>query len=602
MSGLAAILNLNSAPASRGDLAAMLTSLQQCGPDGTSAIALGPVVLGCARFDTLPEDRAQPVTCARVTVVADARLDNRSDLENDLSVAKSASEAELIAAALARWGEGAPEHLEGDFAVIAWLAHQQKLLAFRDRFGVRPLFMAETGSRLLIASSVDSLLAHPSVNSDFDPDYFISYFATRRVITALTPYRAIKRVERATALACRPGTPARQFSYYRLQARHISATADEAAAMVRHLLEEAVKARLRGKNLSCEVSGGMDSTSVFALARRHRPDIEARSMVSDRLPQVDERRYSRSLIGTSAWRQIRVEDLLSLEKFNCARLFNEPVQELLLGAVRQALYEPFGQVQLSGHGGDALMIAKYGLLGRRLRSGNIVRALHDARKYADRGDRPLLEVLSIAARTSKLPLARFDWATPNARAFAKAVTSDLRRRYAYMGAEFQLFELYNETALVPPVIPVDHRYPYLDRLLVEYCLALSPELKSQGSKDKLILRTAMADILPAEILERQAKTSFASLHALATYQNLAVVDRWLSQPILSDLKVLTVDQIRAFATSLREGKQKNLTEAMIVISAEAWLQGRTANRPAHRQHQLARGSVPLQVGGKEVEK
>jgi hypothetical protein len=89
---------------------------------------------------------------------------------------------------------------------------------------------------------------------------------------------------------------------------------------------------------------------------------------------------------------------------------------------------------------------------------------------------------------------------------------------------------------------------------------------------------------------------------LSAHQNRAVIDRWLKAPALSELNVLTAVQVQKLASGLREGKQADLTEAMIVLSAESWLQGRAEVRSAHRQRQLAKEDVSLQVSGKEVRK
>ncbi|MEX2534140.1 MAG: asparagine synthase-related protein [Trueperaceae bacterium] len=603
MSGIAAVLHRDGSVVAHEELAGMLPSLKLQGPDGTTGKHLGPAALACARFDTLPEDGPQPVTVEDVTVVADARIDNRSELITELRMTRTASDAAVVAAALARWHEQAPEHLEGDFAAIAWIAQQQKLLAFRDRFGVRPLFLAEAAGSLLLASNIDALLSHPSIPPDFNPDYFISYFATRRVVTELTPYKGVKRLERATILSVTPARSMRMSTYYTLEPTPASTSLAEAAEKVRSLLEQAVKDRVRAKRLSCEVSGGMDSTSVFALARRHIPELEARSMVSDRLPTMDERRYSRGLIGSSPWKQIRVDDLLSLEEFNAAHLFNEPVQELLLGRVRHALYEPFSHVQLSGHGGDALMTARYGLIRSQVRRGRLAQAWRDARAWGDSRDRAISRILRYALQRSMIPRVHFDWATRSAGRLAHSSACEIHAGSCSTGytPEVSIFNLYNETGLIAPVQPVELRYPFLDRALVEYSLGLAPHLKSVGTMDKVVLRRAMSDLLPAEITTRVQKTGFDGIHGLSVSLNWPTIERWLRQPTLAELRVLSAEGLRNLAQGLRDGKSKMLTEAMIAISAEAWLQGRTADTPAHRQRQLAEEKFSLEMRGKEVQ-
>jgi asparagine synthase (glutamine-hydrolysing) len=168
MSGIAATFSLRGAHSDRRDLEPMLPVLELRGPDGTDSLAVGPASLGCARLDTLPEDGPQPVAVHNVTVVADVRLDNRPFLESSLKTGRETSDAEVVTAAIAKWGEGAPERLEGDFAVIGW--DGRRLLAFRDRFGVRPLFYREANGLLMLASEIGALMAFPGLGDALNRD------------------------------------------------------------------------------------------------------------------------------------------------------------------------------------------------------------------------------------------------------------------------------------------------------------------------------------------------------------------------------------------------------------------------------------------------
>jgi asparagine synthase (glutamine-hydrolysing) len=600
MSGIAAILMKKQRSINLNELYPMLAALQQRGPDGADAIHDGPIVLGCTRFDTLPEDGPQPAQFESVTVVSDARIDNREMLEKILNLSPRVSDATVIAAAVARWGDHAPEHLEGDFAVIAWNGTQ--LLAFRDRFGVRPLFYCEQPDRLILASGTDAMLQHPHVPHDLDPSYFIAHLATRRVITAQTPYRAIQRLERGHQLSCQREGLKTITCYYKLPLLTLNPSPSEAAETVRTILDHATKSCLRAKRVSCEVSGGLDSTSIYALASKYSPGLEARSLVSDRLPAIDERRYSRHLVGPAAWRKVNLDNLLSLADVSGAQLFDEPVQELVLGQARLALYDPAGHVQLSGHGGDALMTGRYGLIRGQVRSGHIIKALFTARTWGDARDRPMASILRYALRRSMIPRARFEWANRTVQRHAQDIVAHEWDRCCHIqdNPELALFQLYNETGLLAPLLPVELRYPFLDRKLVEYALALPPHLKSQGDIDKVVLRNAMIQHLPQTILLRKTKTAFDGLYAFSVYRNWSIIDGWLRRPILSELGVLSPTGLRSLAEELRDGQSGRLTEAMIALSAEIWLRGRTNLTPAHRQRQLAETNVPLRMGREEV--
>jgi asparagine synthase (glutamine-hydrolysing) len=487
----------------------------------------------------------------------------------------------LIAAAIAKWGASAPEHLEGDFAVIGW--NGDYLLAFRDRFGVKPLFYVNTRGRLLVASEIGALISHQSVPVDLDQQYFLEYLAARKPPTPLTPFQTIKRLMPGEiAIASRDNRTSLRY-YYRLRIEVSTALLPEVAERTRSLVDEAVAIRMRSNGpIACDVSGGMDSTSIYATARALGTTPHARSIVSDRWPQIDEREFSRDLVGDAPWMQIFAEEHPPLTDIcGVAARFDEPVQDVLLGQLRLTLdgSGPAGcRVALSGHGGDALMAGGFDSIRAAIYGCRWWAAYREARQWADERDRPFLFVLRWALQRSYILPSRLPWASDTVSNRARAAVRQVRRvlRAADQGSDtIDTFLLSVQAGLrQKPSGAMETRYPFLHRPLVEYALSTPNNLKTQGALGKRVMRHAMRDRLPASILERTGKTPFDLLYAWGFQSQWQTVETLINSSVLVEWGLLDPVGTRRLVTEVRDGKTSRLVEAMYLLAIEAWLQSR----------------------------
>jgi asparagine synthase (glutamine-hydrolysing) len=581
VSGVAAVLGLGGIAIDPEELSPILSILQLRGPDGTNHMISGPAALGCTRLDTLPEDGRQPVRLGRIAVVADARLDNRPFLCDALRLQPNASDVELIAAAILKWESNAPEHLEGDFAVISW--DGESLLAFRDRYGVKPLFYGCLPGRLLVASEIGALIAHPLMPCDLDQQYFLEFLAARMPPTNRTPYRNINRLMPGEAMTVSRANAIALHTYYELELHVSPAPLEEVAERTRFLLEDAVKARLRSNGPTvCDVSGGMDSTAIYATARAIGFTPHARSIVSDRWPHIDERGYSRELIGKAPWAWICLEEHPPLTDIcDVSARFDEPVQDVLLGHLRLALDSagPTGcRVALSGHGGDALMTGGFDSIRNAIYRGRFWTAYREARCWADHRDRSLLYVLRWALRRSYILPSRLPWATSDVVRRASTAARRVRRmllRHEHGSDSMDAFLLSVQSGLrQKPIGAMETRYPYLHRPLVEFALSTPNDLKIRGAIGKRVMRHAMRRRLPESILERTDKTPFDLLYAWGFQSQWPTVELLCKSSVLVEWGLLNPIGLLQLTAEVRDGKTARLVEAMYVLAIEAWLQNR----------------------------
>jgi asparagine synthase (glutamine-hydrolysing) len=577
VSGVATLCRLDGQPADPGALTALLKHLEGHGPDGTDSLVLGPAALGCARLDTLPQDGPQPVRLRGVCAVADARLDNRDDLESELGLLATCSDAAIIAAAVAKWGVNAPTHLDGDFAVVAW--DGVRLLAFRDRFGVRPLFYTEVSGVVFVASTVRALLLVPGLAGKPEREYFLEQLAAQVPSTTRTPIAGIHRLGAAHCLIVAPHRPLLVSRYYELKSMSSPRSHEEAATTTRALLREGVRQRLRATGrVACDVSGGMDSTSIYALSRTLGPPPLALSLVSERWPTLDERRYSQPLIGHSPWIQVLAEEHLPFAQAEAdAAHFGEPVQDIIFRA-RLALVEalPTGcRVILSGHGGDGTMSGAPGLFAHLAASRRYLALYREARVWADLRDIPLGGVLKRAGRRWSLVAPALPWASPRVARAASETARALSEQFlqkANHRVDASIFLAFTEAGIrQAPTVPTDLRYPFLYRPLIEYALSLEPSQKAGAGVDKRVLRSAIAGLLPQSVLERKIKTGFTSAYSYAALLHWPKIEAWLEEPRLAELDILDAAGFRRLAKRLRDGQGELDGDIIYALADEVWL-------------------------------
>jgi asparagine synthase (glutamine-hydrolysing) len=221
----------------------------------------------------------QPLTLGDgVWLSADARLDDRAALRAALRAAAhcapdGADDAELLLRAYATWGERFLDRLAGDFAFVLWDGPRQQLLCACDQIGVVPLHYVTLDDRVLVSTSPELLLLHPEVPETLDEGAIADFLLTGQAATfGATAFAAIRRLPAAHVL---------RWSHSQLSLRRYWRAPEfepllrlrrpaDYVAHFRHLLELAVGDRIGPGPLATQLSGGMDSTTVTALAHRLR--------------------------------------------------------------------------------------------------------------------------------------------------------------------------------------------------------------------------------------------------------------------------------------------------------------------------------------------
>jgi asparagine synthase (glutamine-hydrolysing) len=180
------------------------------------------------------------------------------------------SDSEVIVRAYEAWGERCFERLDGMFAIALWDRRNETLLLARDRFGEKPLFYAQDGSRLAFASELKSLLALPGFARETDPESIRAYVCFGYVPTPRSIFAGVAKLEPGHYLRYAGGRVDVQRWYTLAFAPKWQGTEAEAEEELARRLDQAVASRLVSDvPFGAFLSGGLDSSVVVALMARH---------------------------------------------------------------------------------------------------------------------------------------------------------------------------------------------------------------------------------------------------------------------------------------------------------------------------------------------
>ena len=470
-----------------------------------------------------------PVAIDGRVITADARIDRRSELVARLAARghrglDTADTSRLILHAYLEWGEGCVDYLLGDFAFAIWDDVRQHLFCARDRFGIKPFYYADTADGFVFSNTLSCLRLHPAIDSSLD-ELAIGDFLLfgRNLDDAGTSFAEIRRLPPAHVLTRTTQLRAQRYWTLPTDGCLRYARGEEYVDHFREVFEAAVADRLPRSRTAISMSGGLDSTSIAATARRLSLEdggtfeLHAHTIVYDSLIADEEGSFAR--LAASA---------LDLEASVFAADEYEPFEGWTDLSTPEPTDDPFfyvrtrqltdvastARVLLCGEGGDEVLWSSYvvDLMGR-MPLPELVRDV--ARAVATGSRRPGLGIrrwlkrrFGGAARPPEFPR----WIHP---AFAKE--HDLLSRWnawhmleppcqhpirpeAHGRLTIAPWAWYFE-AFDPGVsrVPVELRYPFLDLRVVEYLLALPP---IPWCVDKHLLRVAMRGMLPDVIRNR----------------------------------------------------------------------------------------------------
>jgi asparagine synthase (glutamine-hydrolysing) len=553
MCGLAGIVDFER-PVDVDQVARMTACLAHRGPDDFGSWDEPGVALGHRRLSVLDlsPDGRQPMADPqdRYRLLHNGEVYNYVELRHQLEAHgyrfRTGTDTEVILAAYDHWGKRCVERFNGMWAFVLWDRHRRELYCARDRFGIKPFYYRQEGSRLVFASELKAFRAAgiPLAASESRVREFLEHGVIDH--TAETFFRGIQQLPPAHILVFgEQGAHLEQ--YWSLEEREFDGDVE---ARFRELLFDSIRLRLRSDvTVGTSLSGGLDSSAIACVIDRlMRTESEVTLPVGERQqvftaffdrPGLDERPYAADVV-----QQTRSKS--HLISFSAQELLDE------LPAIVEAQDEPFRSssiaaqwfvmrqarrsgvtVMLDGQGGDEVLAGYDGyfgflfgdlLLGGRLRSlaaelgaYRRLRGVGAARAVASIMRPFLPETLQWSAR-SRARGAR-GLLHPDLRSRPVALPAvespfpDRFRRRLHVVLSQRLPELLRYEDRNSMAHSIEARLPYLDYRLVELMFSVdSRNLISEG-RAKVVLRESLADLLPQSVRSRTDKVGFETPEA-----------------------------------------------------------------------------------------
>ena len=562
MCGICGELSLaGTAPVRASALEAMTARIPHRGPDHGAIFNSdnGELGFGFRRLSIIDLRPAanQPIgnEDGSVQLIFNGEIYNYRDLRPGL-IAKghqfrSNSDSEVIVHLYEELGEHAIDELDGMFALAIWDARRQTVTIARDRAGKKPLFVYQDAERILFASEMKAILAHPAAKVEIDDGAVPLYFLHGFVPHPRTIYKGIRHLEPGTLEVINRDGRIASRKYWQLtfpDRRHEAApplSRRRTAATVRALVTAAVERRLMSDvPLGAFLSGGIDSTIVVGImSQLMREPVRTFSIGFDGDAAFDETAIaSRTAARFGATHtEFRVKpsavDLLdtliyhhdgpfgdssAIPTYLVSKLTREHVTVALTGDGGDEVfagYLRFGAALAAEHVPPGLVTAAAALLNALPSPGHERHLVARARRFARFTRLPLLDRLTawaavfyddVEALLDPALLERVG--PPNRHAHLDNLrgidgATPLSRLLAANFHSYLHDDLLVKADRMSMANSLEARAPFLDRALIDYVAELPDDYKLHGGTTKAILREAFADMVPDEV-QRGAKKGF----------------------------------------------------------------------------------------------
>ena len=554
MCGIAGFLHTDRVSADERIVRRMTDLIAHRGPDASGFCVRGEVALGHRRLSIIDlSTGGQPMSNEddSVWITYNGEIFNHADVRLELESAghryKSRCDTETIIHAYEQWGDQSPLRYRGMFAYVIWDENKRQLFCVRDRLGIKPFYYFWNGRLFAFASEIKALLEHPEISAGFNDALLPEYLAFGYTSGDQTLFTGIHRLLPGRTLTVRCGPDARIEIKQYWEAPCPTSFDDrpdhEWIAECRSQLEQVVRMRLMSDvPLGMFLSGGVDSSAIAAIIKRHADGpVKTFSVgyTESRYSELSEARQVAERIGTD-----HHEIFVSMEDFFNAlpRLVwheDEPIawpsSVSLYFVSRLARREV--KVVLTGEGSDELFAGYsryrfYQLNSEWMRSYSVLPASLRRAIQSGVNDWPLLSAdlrrklghtfLGRGAEIESLYLNNFysafgldeqqkllnrsfqqdPYATFLDR-WNSVSSSPTLPRLLFSDQKTYLVELLMKQDQMSMATSIESRVPFLDHKFVEFAASVPPHMKLRGKQGKYIVKKAVEDLIPRDIIYRK---------------------------------------------------------------------------------------------------
>ena len=659
MCGIAGVYSRKQEQAVRDVLLGMAGELAHRGPDGVGLYLdrrFGMLNTRLAIVDLAGGDQPLSNEDADLWVMQNGEIYNAPELQSELEALghrfATRCDTEVLVHAYEQWGPECLARLNGAFAFAIWDTRREELFLARDRFGIRPLFVAAPEGNLIFASEAKAILRHPAQCRQLDPRGIAETLWMWSVGPDLSAFEGIRELAPGCWMRVGPDGVIEERRWWDLE----FATADECrkeseeelAEELLALLTDSARLRLRADvPVGAYLSGGLDSSATAAIVRRVSSVRLSSFAVCFSDPRFDERQHQarmareletdlHSIEATGRQTAEAFPDVVWLGEKPLLRTAPAPLL-LLSKSVREQRFK----VVLTGEGADEVFAgynifreqkvrrfwAKYPksetrpLLLRRLypylahdmgRAEAFTRAFFS--RQLEQVDDPLYSHRIRFANTARVQ--RF--LSPALFSAAREADSE-QRLLTRLPAQFEQFTALGKAQYLEITTfmqgyllhsqgdrmlmgnGVEGRFPFLDHRVAEFAARVPDRMRVRALREKHLLRKAVSSLLPQEVVERDKQPYRAPiLKAFIGPEAPEYVAEQLSPAALLRAGLFAPAQVAKLLSKCQQNLDRGISEtdemALVAVVSTMLLHEQYIENP-----RLAARATPIrEVHGREV--
>lgn len=555
MSGIAGIIRFDNKATDRSTLNKILKPIEYRGPDGVHSLEVNGLNLFNAKMNVtkLCEKVVLPYTNENLSIVADARLDNRKELCKKLEISQNTPDHKILLIGYKKWGTDCVNYLCGAYSFAIYDGLADKLFLARDHFGQKPLYYNLNSKFFIFSSEIESILNHPDISNMIDNKRLYDYFIFPGAIENRTFFKDIKKLERGSFMTLHEGKlKSKNYLNFRKN-RYENLSNDQLIQECETLFLKIVKdlSNTNNNSIASTCSGGLDSSSIAsALCHTRDDDLKVFTYTSVflNIPEKefiksDESEYVEKIKEKYNQNHTYINSFgtpISYSKSHINQFYFPPKKGN--GFFHQEIFEQMKsdntRVLLDGFDGDTILSHGIEYLHELAINFRIKELFFQSKKLAEKKG----QKLSLRKIISNFFIRPFLYNWPLIYLFPKKIpefnrqqflAKKFRDKYNFWN-RFKKFypnnshkikkskEKYQDILTFPSwddeltiieqmaaVNNIEIRFPFLDIRFVELCLAMPGELKLSNGIDRFFFRKSMKSIVPKSILEKTSKASFS---------------------------------------------------------------------------------------------
>ena len=613
MCGITGIMNIDD----KVLLHNMCQQLVHRGPDSDGFYEDSGIGLGIRRLSIIDvKGGNQPIQNENgdIWTIFNGEIYNYKSLQEDLISKghkfKTDSDTETIVHSYEEYGLDFVNHLRGMFAIAIWDKCKKRTILVRDRLGVKPLYYYIRNNQLLFASELKVLLEYEQIKPTINRNAISNYLTYLYIPAPDTIFNEIKKLMPAEILVFNHDGTHVTKKYWDIEFQENNLSIDECAKNLRELLEESVKLRLVSDvPVGILLSSGLDSATVTALATKQSTQklntytVGFEDSADKSYNELSEAKELSDFFGTNH-KEIIVnsEDafkLLDTVSWQLDEPFGNPTTTL--NYIISEFASRTSKVVITGVGGDEMfggypkyramkIFEEYSKFPRSLVklaspfflkipdkvSEKIVKGKIFFKSWKNTPIEQYLSLISYFTEEEKKNLLQFE-TSPSRR-----IIDDLSRDSETHGARdfFQnmyyiecksylpdnILEYTDKTSMA---VSLEVREPLIDHKIAEFCANIPFDFKIRNGSTKHILKLAMKNELPKNVLNRR-KRGFTP--PLINWLNNSISDlesQYISKQRMIE-RGLNYDHVKKLIDDYKTGNKSNYAKIWSIICLESW--------------------------------